>query len=918
MKTKMVKRVMAFVLASALVSTTGFSSITTVNAEESLTKRISVHDPSIVKDGDEYYLFGTHLTNAKSLDLRNWDSYTTTVNADYETIFEDGVKWAKHGSADYETKGNLWAPDVIYNEAMGKWCMYMSVNGQNYYSSIALATADDINGPYTYEGTVVYSGFTNSEEAAETDFSKVTGTNEVDDRYLLNDGWNYTYGPNAIDPTVVYDKNGDLWMSYGSWFGGIFLMKLDNETGLRDYDYTYPTERGVGDEYLGLSIAGGYGGTGEGSYIVYDEEADYYYLYESYCGLNGTDSFSNYQIRLFRSKDITGPYVDAKGNSAINTGLNPDQTDMGIKLFGNYKFSSLDLVDSNELSSNGYKCGGHNSALIDDDGARYLIYHTRFNNPNESHEVRVHQQFLNEDGWPVTAVYEYLGSEISEEGYSMDEIVGDYEFINHGLEAETTYSTMLPTYNVSLNEDGTISGDFNGTWVQDDGNYYSTMEIDNVTYKGVFFKQLDESAEHNETMTFSLIGDNNESIWGSKVEMTDEMLVKYEEKNLEKVIPSQTKVDINLPTEGENGISITWKSSNEEALSSTGKVNRSDENVDVVLTATLTKGDVTRTKDFNVIVKGNAVEVGVEPIYKYDFENVEGTIIANAGSKDGSATLVGNAAVSKDENRGNVLDIINEKGALKANYLALPEDTFEGITEEGYTVSMWVNVDKTDANYFEHSALFEASMTKENGTPTYPITRLGANLFGRINANGAYSDVTSIANPLEGNKWEYVTYTVKSDGIVVYVNGDEVGRDNKDISACFKDNFLSLMTDVRVGSGNIWGDMDIANAKFDNIAFFNTALSDKQVEGLYNSEVSIDDEDDGITGDDGDDVDKEEGKDENNGGSSSDTDKKDESITSNPNNTSKLPQTGGVNAMVTLGVGAIATIAGGVILKRKK
>lgn len=916
MKTKLIKRVVAFTLASMLVSTVSFSNINIVNAEESLTKRISVHDPSIVKDGDDYYLFGTHLTNAKSLDLRNWDSYTTTVNTDYEDIFKDGVKWASHGSDDYETKGNLWAPDIIYNEAMGKWCMYMSVNGQNYYSSIALATADDINGPYTYEGTVVYSGFTNSEEASETDFSKVTGTNDVADRYLLNDGWNYTYGPNAIDPCVVYDEDGQLWMSYGSWFGGIFLMKLDNETGLRDYSYTYPTERGVGDEYLGLLISGGYGGTGEGSYIVYDEESDYYYLYESYCGLNGTDSFSNYQIRLFRSKDITGPYVDAKGNSSINTGLNPDQTDMGIKLFGNYKFSSLDLVGENEFSSNGYKCGGHNSALIDDDGSRYLIYHTRFNNPNETHEVRVHQQFLNEDGWPVTAVYEYLDSEISKDGYSMDEILGDYEFINHGLEAETTYSTMLTTYNVTLNEDGTISGDYEGTWSQGNGNYYCTMKIDNVTYKGVFFKQLDESEEHNETMTFSLIGDNNESIWGSKVELTDEMLVKYEEKNLEKVIPSQTKVDINLPTEGKNDIKITWKSNNEEVLSSTGKVKRSEENTEVILTATLTKGEVTRTKDFSVIVKGNAIEVGVEPIYKYDFENVEDKLVSNSGSNDGSATLVGNATVIKDETRGNVLEIINEKGALKANYLALPNNTFKSVTEEGYTVSMWVSVDKDDPNYFEHSALFEASMTKENGTPTYPITRISANLFGRINANGAWSDVTSISNPLESNKWEYVTYTVKPDGIVVYVNGDEVGRDNKDISVCFKDNFLALMTDVRVGSGNIWGDMDISNAKFDNITVFNKALSDKEVEGLYNSEVKTEDENDGVIEDSGD---KEEDKHESNGGTSSDADKKDESVTSKPNkNGSKLPQTGAMSGIFTLCIGAVVTAVGGVTLKGKR
>ena len=51
------------------------------------------------------------------------------------------------------------------------------------------------------------------------------------------------------------------------------------------------------------------------------------------------------------------------------------------------------------------------------------------------------------------------------------------------------------------------------------------------------------------------------------------------------------------------------------------------------------------------------------------------------------------------------------------------------------------------------------------------------------------------------------------------------------------DNFLALMKDVRVGSGNIWNDMDIANAKFDNVSVYNVALSDKQVEALYNDET---------------------------------------------------------------------------------
>ena len=42
---------------------------------------------------------------------------------------------------------------------MGKWCMYMSINGDNYRSVIVLLTADDIEGDWTYVGPVVYSGF---------------------------------------------------------------------------------------------------------------------------------------------------------------------------------------------------------------------------------------------------------------------------------------------------------------------------------------------------------------------------------------------------------------------------------------------------------------------------------------------------------------------------------------------------------------------------------------------------------------------------------------------------------------------------------------------------------------------------------------------------------------------------------------
>lgn len=80
---------------------------------------------------------------------------------------------------------------------------------------------------------------------------------------------------------------------------------------------------------------------------------------------------------------------------------------------GNYKFDCMEV---------GYKSCGHNSAFIDDNGEMYLVYHTRFNDGTQGHEVRVHQMFINADGWPVVAPYEYSGSKISEEGYNQNNI----------------------------------------------------------------------------------------------------------------------------------------------------------------------------------------------------------------------------------------------------------------------------------------------------------------------------------------------------------------------------------------------------------------------------------------------------------------------------------------------------------------
>ncbi|ADL52282.1 RICIN domain-containing protein [Clostridium cellulovorans] len=448
------------------------------------------------------------------------------TNAPLISALSTSFGWAGYNDQDSSGGTAVWAPDPIYNPSYvwadgskGAYMMYYCTSSTYIRSCIGYAVSKSVTGPYQYVDTVIYSGFTSSDNNVTTTSSlgtktvntsyKNTNIPELIDKGILtgtrsgwfnNGAYNNSLFPNAIDPTLVFDKSGKLWMTYGSWSGGIYILQIDTATGQPIYPRT---SSGNTDGYFGTRIAGGYGKSGEAPYIVYDSASGYYYLYVTY-GWLGKDG--GYHIRLYRSSTINGNYVDAAGNSAIFTS-STNQANIGIKLFGNYKFSSIPT---------GYKSGGHNSAFIDTDGQRYLVYHTRFNNGTEMHEVRVHQQFLNADKWPVTAVYEYLGSTISSTGYSTSDMCGTYQFINMGKDATTANVGMLTTQSVTLNSNGTITGSVTGTWSYTSGSYYCSMVIGGVTYKGVFFKQKDESSSHTSVMTFSLIGTNNQSIWGSK------------------------------------------------------------------------------------------------------------------------------------------------------------------------------------------------------------------------------------------------------------------------------------------------------------------------------------------------------------------------------------------------------------------
>lgn len=510
---KNIRKVLAVIITLCSVICFSSVNIKTAKAATSTVSHVSIHDPSVVKGDDGYYyIFGSHMAFAKSSDLINWQTITNNINTDYRSIFKVGADWAGKGVSGYDVSGNIWAPDVIYNKSLGKWCMYMSINGPDWNSSIEMLVGDSVNGPWTYAGTVIYSGFNNSNHpVTDTDYAKVCGNNDIS-RYLTNGKWNSKYGTNAIDPCVFYDQAGKLWMVYGSWFGGIFALKLDDRNGLRDYSWNYgldtdASDGKASDPYLGARIAGGMGASGEAPYM--QKIGQYYYLFVTYGGLT---SNGGYNTRVFRSKHLTGPYLDAAGNYATYTsavGVNNTWGNVGVRLKSYYKWDCM---------SQGQIAQGHNSVLVDDDGKIYDVYHTRFDDGYEFHEVRVHQMFVNSDGWLCEAPFEYTGETISSTGYSNSEIVGSYEFIRQdpNLVANASGYKVISSSTVNLNSDGTVSGAISGTWSAKSNSPELTIYSDGVKYSGVFLKQAEESDSRTIRMTFTVTGNNNVCLWGAK------------------------------------------------------------------------------------------------------------------------------------------------------------------------------------------------------------------------------------------------------------------------------------------------------------------------------------------------------------------------------------------------------------------
>ena len=293
----------------------------------------NVHDPSIIKEGRTFYLFSTRagISVHCSEDLITW-----RLCGD---VFGHLPLWAVR---DIPGLRDLWAPDISYFN--GRYHLYYAAStfGSNR-SSIGLVTNQTLDPA--------------SDRFLWTDRGKVISSSATDD-------WN------AIDPNLVLDEAGQPWLAFGSYWSGIKLRKIDLATGELD-----------GKDQTLYSLAGrprnsGEPGAVEAPFII--RKNGYYYLFVSFdfC-CRGKES--TYNVRVGRSRRLTGPYLDHSGKDLRKGGGT-----LVVAGFGRWRGP------------------GHCAVLQDKDGEK-LVYHAYDAEWRGVPTLRISRLIWDAGGWPALA-----------------------------------------------------------------------------------------------------------------------------------------------------------------------------------------------------------------------------------------------------------------------------------------------------------------------------------------------------------------------------------------------------------------------------------------------------------------------------------------------------------------------------------
>ncbi|HEU4322636.1 MAG TPA: family 43 glycosylhydrolase [Roseiflexaceae bacterium] len=740
----------------------------------------SVHDPSVLKVGDTFYVFGSHLAAAKSKDLMQWELVASGVSAQ-NPLFENVLEELKE-TFDWAQSDTLWAADVIQLRDGRFYMYYNACKGDSPRSALGVAVADRVEGPYRDLGILLKSGMWDQPSEDGTIYDA-------------------RVHPNAVDPDVFYDKDGKLWMLYGSYSGGLFILQMDERTG-----------KPLPGQGYGKKLLGGNHSRIEGGYVLYSRETRFYYLYMSFGGL---DAVGAYNMRVARSRNPDGPYYDAEGNPMIDVKSNPDLPlfddrsiePYGVKLMGNFLFQRYPGDPGSGIGT-GYVSPGHNSAYDDPaTGKQFLIFHTRFPQRGEQHEIRVHQLLMNADGWPVVAPYRYAGETAGK--VRREDVAGEYKYINHG---KAITAVITAAQYIRLEQNGAVSGAAQGSWKRT-GHNRAELTLGGVRYEGVFLRQWNpDSAGY--VMTFSALSRQGVAVWGSRLaDTSDREVVADVQRDLSLGDTSGVIANLTLPTEGARQSRIVWSSSNPAAVSEQGVVTRPAAgagDASVTLTATITKGTASATKTFAVTVKEQAAG-GLVAHYPFD-----GSLADSSGQR-GAGTVTGDRIDRGGGAIGYAAGVRGDAAVFDgASGVRLPDGLIAG---RRYSVALWLRPDQLT----EFTTAFFGARDLNNWVSLVPKGHGFVNNQTMVWSGTAWYDAGTGLQIAPG-QWSHLAFTVQDGALTVYVNGAQ-----RFSGANFPDVFTT--TNGTFGLGVNWWDLPYQGL-VDDLHVYNRAISAAEVATL--------------------------------------------------------------------------------------
>ena len=764
----------ASLLSPNATAQAGFTPVTFKNA--------AVHDPSVIKVGTTFYVFGSHLASARSDDLMNWQQLTDSVSAtnplflngsaNVFTELSEAFTWAQSNT--------LWAADVR-QLGDGKFYMYYNAcKGDSPRSALGIAVANNVLGPYVDKGIILRSGMWGQASHDGTVYDALKH-------------------PNAVDPHVFTDNGGRLWMIYGSYSGGIFIMKMNPLNGMP-----------LAGQGYGKRLIGGNHSRIEGAFVMYSPATSYYYMFTSFGGL---DAGGGYNMRVARSLNPDGPYFDAQGNDMASVKSDPTRplfddasiAPFGVKLMGNFLFERK-LGETGTGIGTGYVSPGHNSAYYDAaSGQHFLVFHTRFPGRGEQFEIRSHLMLMNADGWPVVAPYRYAKETVA--AVRREFVVGDYMLVNHGKDIS---ASVKKSQHITLGNDGSVTGAVGGSWTLA-GAHQIELRLAGAAspFKGAFLRQWDETSK-NYVMTFSALSREGVAVYGSRLlprtdaQVVNAILAEFTLGNL-----SAVSANLVLPTSGSRAATISWTSSNPAVVSNTGVVNRPlNGDVSLTLTARITKGTTSMTKTFALTVRRAG---GMLAHFAFEGNLADATGLFAPGVVTGNRLDVGGGSISYEAGvKGSAAVFNGASGIRLANGL---------ISSNSYTVALWLKPSQLTA----FSTTFFGARTTDSWISLLPMGHGFVNGASMVWSGTAWYDA-GLGMNIPVGRWSHIAFSVNSGAIHVYVDGV------KKFSGA---NFPNLFTNTAgvFALGVNWWDTPFKGS-IDDLRVYGSALGDAEVAAL--------------------------------------------------------------------------------------